>query len=105
MSNESERIREFEERKATSPIHAMMDVEGYLKKSGIPERLHKPFHEMIIFRGEMPLILDVMQDNQLEQRFTQMSKEYGLQPLETAGLKFSVLFLTGQWLTHKIGSN
>lgn len=84
---EPEGRRSLEERKAASPIHQMVDVDGYLSETSVPHHLHRPFHEIILARGEFPIDTSREQREKFAKKVMDISTGYNMLIIEVLGLK------------------
>ncbi len=96
----------FEERVAASPIHQWAStgkgIDGYLREAGVPVGFHRPFHELVILRGEYPWNAGKAEIAGFGKRAKDIMKNSEVPALEANILKTLFTDLIGQWIDYML---
>lgn len=84
-----------------SPIHQWANVEDYLNRAQVPERLHEPFHEIIIARGKYPWNIDTEQAKAFGKAAVDITQKFEVTPPEGRPLLMMYQQLADQWVEFK----
>lgn len=90
----------FEERIAACPIHQWTDIDGYLERAQVPNHIRRPFHEIVLVRGEFPKNMLPEQGEEFGKRAVNITHQYEIQPGESHSLKILFGQLVEKWLTQ-----
>jgi len=72
----------YESRIAKCPIHKALNVDQFLYDEVIPDHLWRPFHEIMLIRGELPRFPSRKQLKEFAQKAVAITKDYDLLPME-----------------------
>lgn len=102
---EQDKPTSYEERMAACPIHQWADIDGYLAHARVPQHLWRPFHELVLVRGEMPKNMSPENGKEFGKRAVDLTHQYEIQPVEAHALKMMFGQLVEQWLAQGAENN
>lgn len=105
MSDELSPQKSYDERLAACPIHQWADVDDYLDRAQVPSHLRKPFHELVLSRGELPKYMNPEQGKLFGKQAVDITLRYELLPLEAYALIMMFGQLIEQWLSSDVANN
>lgn len=90
----------FEERMAACPIHQWADIDGYLEHAQVPHHLWRPFHELVLVRGELPKNMLPEHGEEFGKRAVDITHQFEIQPIEAHALRILFGKLVEKWLVQ-----
>lgn len=96
---EQDSQRSYKDRVAACPIHQWADVDMYLNMLFTPSHLIKPFHEIILARGEYPKRISKAGDNMFLEQVDKIEKEYELSEYDMDTLEGVFYPLIIEWIS------
>lgn len=105
MSDELDQPKSYEERIAACPIHQWANIDDYLRRARVPVQLWRPFHELVLTRGEHPKYMNRDQGRLFGKRTVEIAQEYEMQPVEAHAMKMIFSKLIEQWLAIEAKNN
>jgi hypothetical protein len=102
---EQDKPLSFEERVAACPIHQWADIDGYLERAQVPLHLWRPFHELVLARGELSKNMSLEHGKEFGKRAVDITYQYEIQPVEAHALKMIFGQLIEQWLAENAKLN
>jgi len=102
---EQNKPKSLEERMASCPIHKWADIDDYLKRAQVPQKFNKPFHELVLARGESPKNMSDGQGKDFGSRAVEITKKYDIQPIEAQSMGIMLGQLIEQWIASGATNN
>lgn len=93
--------KSLNERIATCPIHQWVNVEDYLRRAQVPERLFAVFHELVLARGEAGRNPTDEQAQRFGKAAVEIINRHKVTPLEAQSLRIMLMQLVDQWVAAK----
>ncbi|MBI3397578.1 hypothetical protein HY045_03820 [Candidatus Woesebacteria bacterium] len=96
----------FEEQKARCPIHKWANIDLFLARAQVPERLWEPFHKLVIARGMYPGVYETAQDMRKFSKYAmRLMKVYNVSSTDAGALSMVFGDLVNQWIESGIKNN
>jgi len=103
--SEQDKPKSYEERIAACPIHKWADIDEYLDRAFLPQTLRRPFHELVLSRGEFPKNMSHDQGKLFGKKAVENTKTYEMLPTEAHALRILFGQLIEQWLAAEANNN
>lgn len=103
--SEQDKPKSYEERIAVCPIHNWADIDDYLERASVPQTLKRPFHELVLTRGEFPKNMSKEQGQLFGKKAVEITKTYEILPIEAHALRMIFGQLIEQWLAADAENN
>jgi hypothetical protein len=105
MSEDNASKNVYEKRIASCPIHSWTDIDDYLTHAQVPDKFWKPFHELILIRGESPKNITDADAKIFGLRAIELVNRYNISPIEGQALNIIFRQLVQQWIISGIKNN
>lgn len=102
---EQNESKSLEERMTSCPIHKWADIDDYLRRAQVPQKFNKPFHELVLARGESPKNMSDGQGKEFGSKAVEIIKRYEIQPIEAQSIGIMFGQLTEQWIASGATNN
>ncbi len=82
-----------------------MDVDGFLERENVPDQFRRPFHEIILARGQFPLNATEDQIEVFAQEANQITSSHRMDPMEAHLTNVVFKEFMGKWRKYSVRSN
>lgn len=97
MTDELARPKSHEERIASCPIHELVDIDKFLLRAQVPEHLWKPFHEIVLSRGEFPMSMNPEQGDLFKEQAIEITQTHEMDLVESGTTNVLLGLIIKRW--------